>query len=176
MLVPILPALGVAVADAVPVFDAVCPPAVSLPELEVVDVSNVLAADVTGGNEEVTDCGPGPKAERLLLASAEGTLAGNVTSADAVRGTSKMLQICASAWNVVSCAVLLQLLTTHGLKLRSTHVLAHRHGQFEAVQLLPLTFMHGRAQSVTSSPPAVTRREVMARVERMKWEKCIVAE
>jgi hypothetical protein len=69
---------------------------------------------------------------------------------------------------VVSWLVLLQLWTTHGLKLCSTHVLAHRQGQFDAVQLLPLRLvMHGRAQSVTS---AVIRREEMARLDSIKLE------
>ena len=178
VLAPTLPALGVDVVDAVPVLDAVTPPALLLAESEVgvVDVSIVLAAEVTGDNE-VTETGPGPRAERLLLAFAESADAGKVASADAVRGMLKMLQIWANAWNVVSCAVLLQLFTTHGLKIWSTHVpLAHRHVQFDAVQLLPLTSAtHGRAQFVTSPKPAATRHGVMARVETTRQEGRIVA-
>lgn len=105
-------ALGVAVTDAVPVLDAVFP-AVMLAVLEVgvADVSIV----VTGGIE-VTETGPGPPmAERLWLALAESADAGNIASADAVSGTLKMLQISATAWNVVSCSVVLQLFMTHEL-------------------------------------------------------------
>lgn len=179
VLAPILPALGVDVADAVPVLDAGIPPALLLAELEVgvVDVSIVLAAEVTAGTE-VTETGPGPRAaERLLLAFAERADAGNVASADAVRGMLKMLQIWAKAWNVVSCAVWLQLFTTHGLKICSTHVpFAQRHVQFDAVQLLPLTSAtHGRAQLVTSPKPATTRHGVTARVETRMGEGRIVA-
>lgn len=98
VLAPIFPALGVAVADAVPVPDVVLP-AVLLAESEVgvVEVSIVLTTEVTAGSE-ATDTGPGPpKAETLLLAFAESADAGNVASADAVRGILKMMQIWARA-------------------------------------------------------------------------------
>jgi hypothetical protein len=87
---PTLPALGVPVADAVPVFDAVVPPAL-FPEADagVVDVPIVLAADVTGGSE-VIDSGPGPRAERPLVAFEARIDAGKVASADAVSGMSKI--------------------------------------------------------------------------------------
>ena len=71
------------------------------------------------------------------------------------------------AWKVASCSVLLQLLTTHGFSVWSTHVpLAHRHVQFDFVQLLPLTSAtHESAQSVTSAKLAATRGRAMVRVE-----------
>lgn len=90
MLTPILPALGVAVADAVAILDAVFPPALlDDPDVGVAEVSIVLAAEVTGGIE-VTETGPGPNIDTLLLAFAESADAGNVASADAVRGILKM--------------------------------------------------------------------------------------
>ena len=90
VLTPTLPALGVAVADAVDILDAVLPPALlDDPDVGVADVSIVLAAEVTGGIE-VTETGPGPNIDTPLLAFAESADAGNVASADAVRGRLKM--------------------------------------------------------------------------------------
>lgn len=72
---------------------------------------------------------------------------------------------------------MLQLFTIHAL-VWSTHVpFAHRHGQFDFVQLLPLTSAtHGSAQSVTSPYSAATVRRVVARTETISGVVCIVVD
>lgn len=52
---------------------------------------------------------------------------------------------------------------------------AHRHGQFDAVQLVPMTFaIQERAQLVRSVMEADTRRRRMARIERVRLVARIV--
>ena len=64
---------------------------------DVAEVSIVLTTGVMLGRA-VTDAGPGPpRAERLLLATTDSAVAGNVASGDAVRVTLKILHIWAKA-------------------------------------------------------------------------------
>jgi hypothetical protein len=89
------PARAVAVAAAGLVVTVKVESAVLLDD--VADVSIGLTTGVMLGRA-VTDTGPGPsRAERLLLATTDSAVAGNVASGDAVRVTLKMLHIWAKA-------------------------------------------------------------------------------